>query len=128
MDGGNFNKPYRSVENRHLGKHTVAERVEELSKARMHNTAEKNGFFNCCVWLARPSPSWSSTVLFIPTTFWSWSRKAISEANKVKEAVEQGKPEQLSKFPSSLNPCLISNCVLVGIVMIVLIVYCYLQL
>ena len=85
----------------HLDKHTVAEIVEGLSKVPMHNTAEKDGFFNCRVWLGQALAELVKHGVIHCSNIPELEQEAISEANKVKEAVELGKSGaaiQISKF------------------------------
>jgi len=98
MDGGNFNKPYRSVGNRPPGKHTVAEIVEELSKVYAQH-CRKEWFFNCRVWLGQALAELVKHGVIHCSNIPELEQEAISEANKVKEAVEQGKARAAIQVP-----------------------------
>ena len=67
----------------------------------MHNTAEKDGFFNCRVWLGQALAELVKHGVIHCNNIPELEQEAISEANKVKEAVELGKSGvaiQISKF------------------------------
>jgi len=74
----------------HLGEHSIEQLVKELSEVPMHNTHTQDGFFNCRVWLRQALIDLVKNGVIQCNDIPQLEEEAVHEANKVKEAVEQG--------------------------------------
>jgi len=74
-----------------MGKHSIESLVKELGEVPMHNTQEEKGFFNCRVWLGQALADLVKYSVIHCDNIPALEKEAIHEADKVKEAVEQGK-------------------------------------
>ena len=73
-----------------LGSHPIEQLIKELSEVPLHNTKVDMGFFNCRVWLGQALADFAKHGVIHCDNIPTLEEEAIDEADKVREAVEQG--------------------------------------